>query len=153
MKLRAAGSYAETNVEKVKPNLLVLNTLGVGATIFGDNAISLVERGRPRAKLVLSGNWTTNRLSVLLRTSYLGTTKHSTPFGRQHHGSEWLLDMDLEYKLTKRISLAIGGNNILVNYPDLTVFGNSFFGNLPYDIVSPIGMNGAFYYARFGYNF
>jgi iron complex outermembrane recepter protein len=153
LNLRAAGSYAVTNVEKVKANPAVLNTLGIGAVIFGDDAITGTERGRPRAKVVLSGNWTTDRLSILLRGSYLGTTQHNTPFGQQHHGSEWLLDMDLEYNLTKNISVAIGGNNILDNYPDLTVFGNSFFGNLPYDVVTPIGMNGAYYYARISYNF
>jgi iron complex outermembrane recepter protein len=153
LNLRAAGSYAETNVEKVKDNPAVLDGLGVGATVIGVNGIKSIERGRPRSKVILSGNWITDNLSALVRATYLGTTEIKTNFGQQKYDSEWVFDIDLEYRLTEKISLAIGGNNILDNYPDLTVPGNSFFGNLPYSNAGPIGMDGAYYYARLTYNF
>ena len=35
-----------------------------------------------------------------------------------------------------------GGNNLLDEYPDLSIFDISYFGNLPYDVLSPIGVNG-----------
>ncbi len=151
LNLRAAGSYAETNVENVKANPTVLNNLG--ATLISSNTVSGIERNRPSTKVVLSGNWITNNLSVLVRASYLGTTEHNTSFGQQKHSHEWVFDMDMEYDLTDKISVAIGGNNIFDNYPDRTVSGNSYFGNFPYDIVAPIGMNGAYYYARLTYNY
>ncbi len=153
LNLRAAGSYTVTNVENVKDNPAVLDDLGVGATVIGENGITAIERGLPRAKVVLSGNWVMDRLSALMRVTYLGATEIKTPFGQQKYGSEWLLDMDIEYNLTKKLSVAVGGRNILDNYPDLTVPGNSFFGNLPYSNSGPIGMNGAYYYARLTYNF
>jgi hypothetical protein len=50
-------------------------------------------------------------------------------------------------------SFAIGGNNIPDQYPTRSIDDTTYFGNLPYDVLSPIGFNGAFYYARLQYKF
>lgn len=151
LNLSVAASYAETVVEDVKDNPAVLTNLG--ATLISDGTVSGIERGRPRTKVMLSGNWMTENLAVLVRASYFGSTEHNTDFGRQRHSSEWLLDLDVEYALNDRVRVALGGNNVLDNYPDRTVEGNSYFGNFPYDVVAPIDMNGAYYYARVTYDF
>ncbi|HEU4679704.1 MAG TPA: TonB-dependent receptor, partial [Terrimicrobiaceae bacterium] len=149
--LSAAASYAETVVEDVEDNPAVLTSLG--AVLISDATVAGIERSRPRTKLILSGHWMLEKLALLARASYLGSTEHNTPFGRQSHSPEWLFDLDLEYALGDRVRVALGGNNIFDNYPDRTVEGNSYFGNFPYDIVAPIGMNGAYYYARVTYGF
>lgn len=150
LNLSLAASYAETVVRGVKDNPTVLTDLG--ATLISEGTVSSIERSRPRTKVVLSGIWRTANLSALVRTSYLGSTEHNTPFGEQTHGHEWQLDVDLEYAFGDRVRVALGGNNILDNYPDRTVQGNSYFGNFPYDIVAPIDMNGAYYYVRVTYD-
>jgi iron complex outermembrane receptor protein len=151
LNLSVGASYAETDVRDVKDNPAVLTDLG--ASLISEGTVSGIERSRPRTKGMLSGHWIAASLSVLARASYLGSTEHNTPFGQQRHGHEWLLDLDLEYAFTDRVRVALGGNNILDNYPDRTVEGNSYFGNFPYDIVAPISMNGAYYYVRASYDF
>jgi len=151
LNLSVTASYAETVVKEVKDNPAVLT--GLGVVLISDELVSSIERSRPRTKATLSGNWTSGTLSLLARVSYLGSTEHNTFFGQQRHGHEWLLDLDVEYAFNDRLRAALGGNNILDNYPDRTVEGNSYFGNFPYDIVAPIDMNGAYYYARVTYDF
>ena len=47
----------------------------------------------------------------------------------------------------------VGGQNILDNYPDRSIDDIAYFGNLPYDVLSPIGSNGAYWYGRVRYSF
>jgi iron complex outermembrane receptor protein len=151
LSLSLAASYAETVVEGVEESPAVLADLG--ATLISEESVSGIERSRPRTKVVLSGNWMTKQLALLVRASHFGSTEHNTPFGQQKHSPEWVLDLDVEYALSDRLRVAVGGNNVFDNYPDRTVEGNSYFGNLPYDVVAPIDMNGAYYYARATYDF
>jgi iron complex outermembrane receptor protein len=47
----------------------------------------------------------------------------------------------------------VGGNNLTDNYPERSGSAINYGGNLPYDVLSPIGTNGAYYYARATYGF
>ncbi len=49
--------------------------------------------------------------------------------------------------------MALGADNVLDVYPDLSSDDINYIGNFPYDVLSPIGMNGAFYYVRAGVTF
>ncbi len=71
----------------------------------------------------------------------------------QTYGAEWQLDLEAEYHLDTQWTLAIGGQNILDNYPDRSIDDIAYFGNLPYDVLSPIGSNGAYWYGRVRYSF
>ena len=59
----------------------------------------------------------------------------------------------MEFAVTEQLSVAIGANNVLDEYPDLSSADISYFGNLPYDVLQPITFNGAFYYLRTTYTF
>uniref|UniRef100_UPI0013D53C24 TonB-dependent receptor n=6 Tax=Gammaproteobacteria TaxID=1236 RepID=UPI0013D53C24 len=59
----------------------------------------------------------------------------------------------VEYRITPQWSVAIGGQNLTDNYPDRSNSDIHYFGNLPYDVLSPIGSNGAYYYGRVRYTF
>ena len=72
---------------------------------------------------------------------------------RQTYQAEWQLDAEVEYRITPRWSVAIGGQNLTDNYPDRSNNDIYYFGNLPYDVLSPIGSNGAYYYGRVRYTF
>ena len=72
---------------------------------------------------------------------------------RQTYGAEWQLDAEIEFKLTGQLSLALGGLNLTDEYPDLSNEDIFYFGNLPYDVLSPVGSNGAYYYSRIRYTF
>ena len=63
------------------------------------------------------------------------------------------IDLDVEFAVTEKLSVAIGSNNVLDEYPDLSSADIGYFGNLPYDVLQPITFNGAFYYLRTIYSF
>ena len=62
-----------------------------------------------------------------------------------------IFDLEATYNAPGGLSITLGGNNIFNTYPD----ENPKSGNIgnKYGQFSPFGFDGAFWYARFGYNF
>ena len=154
----AAYNKSETDVVHVDPNPPVLDSLGVGTVLFGVEEQNTLESAAPDDKLILTGQWTSDRWSILGRATRYGEAKRVFNFGdgfepEQVYGSEWEVDLDVEYQVTRGLSVALGGNNILDEYPDLSSSDINFFGNLPYDVLQPITFNGAYYYVRGTYRF
>ena len=95
----------------------------------------------------------------MVRGIRFGDTKRVFDFGggfepTQIYGGEWSVDTDVQFNINDNWSMALGANNLLDEYPDLSIFDISFFGNLPYDGgVSPLGVNGRFVYIRAALNF
>ncbi|MCR6685479.1 hypothetical protein [Pseudoxanthomonas sp.] len=56
-------------------------------------------------------------------------------------------------RIGERLSMAIGDQNLTDGYPDLSNEDIRSFGNLRYDVVSPVGSNGAYGYGRLRYTF
>ncbi len=158
LSVSAAYNNSETDVVHVDPNPPVLDSLGVGTVLFGVEEQNTLETAAPDDKLILTGHWTSDRWSILGRATRYGETKRVFNFGdgfepEQIYGAEWGVDLDVEFRVSKALRVAVGGNNILDNYPDLSSSDINYFGNLPYDVLSPITFNGAFYYMRGTYTF
>ncbi len=154
----AAYNKSETDVVRVDPNPPVLDSLGVGTVLFGVEERNTLETAAPDDKLILTGRWSSDRWSVLGRATRWGVAKRVFNFGdgfepEQVYGPEWGVDLDVEYRVSKGLTVAVGGNNILDEYPDLSSSDINYFGNLPYDVLQPITFNGAFYYLRARYSF
>ena len=101
----------------------------------------------------MSADWSAQRWSVLARVTRYGSAVRVFDFGggfqpRQQYAAKTQLDLEAEVKPLKNLSLAIGGTNVLDKYPDRSSDDINYAGNLPYDVLSPIGFNGAFFYAR-----
>jgi iron complex outermembrane receptor protein len=62
-------------------------------------------------------------------------------------------ELHVDFAVTQKFSVAVGGNNVLDEYPDLLSSDINFFGNLPYNVLQPISFNGAFFYLRRTYTF
>ena len=71
----------------------------------------------------------------------------------QTYDSVWSIDLELSFDINDDWTVAIGGDNITDEYPDLSSDDINFFGHLPYDVFSGIGMNGAYWYARTSFDF
>ena len=56
------------------------------------------------------------------------------------------LDAEVGYRLFDKVQVYIGASNLLDEYPDPSNDLIFYFGNLPYDVLSPIGFNGRFIY-------
>ncbi len=154
----AAYNRTVTEVESVDPNPPVLDTLGVGTVLFGVEERNTLESASPDDKLILTGHWTSERWSILGRATRYGEATRVFNFGggfepQQTYGSEWGVDLDVEFEVTEQFAVAIGANNVLDEYPDLSSDLINFFGNLPYDVLQPITFNGAYYYLRTTYSF
>ncbi len=127
-------------------------------SVLGEEELNLLETAAPDDKIILSGNWALERLGMTLRATRFGETTRDFDFGGgfpdpQTYDAVWSIDLDVSFDVNDALTVAIGGDNITDEYPDLSSDNINFFGHLPYDILSGIGMNGAYWYARASYDF
>lgn len=151
--LTLAYSYAKTDIVSFTETPDQLLALDPSLRLIGVEEINTIEEASPRSKLIVTNTWENGDWRLLGRVSYYGSTVRVFNFGggfepRQKYGAEISVDAEVEFKLNQSASLAIGGQNLLDNYPDLSSPDINFFGNLPYDILSPIGVNGRYLYTR-----
>jgi iron complex outermembrane recepter protein len=152
LNLLAAYNYSETDVTDVHSG-----SFGE-SEVFGVEERNTVESAAPQDKIVLSGMWDIDNWSVLLRATRHGETTRIFDFGggyepEQTYDDQWVLDAEVNWRPTSQWSIALGGNNITDEYPDESIEDIAYFGNLPYDVLSGVGMNGAYYYLRTSYDF
>lgn len=115
--------------------------------------LNIIESASPEDKIILSGNYAVDRWSFLLRLTRFGEATRIFDFGggfepMQTYGAKWSVDAEVAANLTDEWTVAIGADNLTDEYPDLSNSDINFFGHLPYDVLSPIGMNGAYWYVR-----
>jgi len=135
-----------------------LSALDPAYVLFGIEESNTLTDAAPRTRAQFSANWNNDRWSLLGRVSRHGSAKRVFNFGggfepTQTYGAEWQLDAEVEYRISHRWSVALGGLNLTDEYPDLSNEDIYYFGNLPYDVLSPIGSNGAYYYTRVRFAF
>ena len=156
--LTAAWSYAKTELENVVATPAQLAVLDPDYIVFGVEESNTLTDAAPRTRAQFSAGWDNDRWSLLARLQRHGSAKRVFNFGggyepEQVYGAEWQLDAEAEYRISERWSVAIGGQNLTDEYPDLSNEDIYYFGNLPYDVLSPVGSNGAYWYGRVRYTF
>lgn len=147
----AAYSYAETQITRFAPTPAALLALDPGFRLVGVEEINTIEEAAPRSQLVLTTTWARGPWSALGRLSRYGSAVRVFNFGggfepRQRYGAELAFDAQVSWALSPRASLTLGGANLFDEYPDRSRAEINFFGNLPYDILSPVGVNGRYLY-------
>lgn len=156
--LTSAYSYNHTDIRSIKPTPEALLALGTGDVLIGLEERNTLTSAAPRQRFLLAAKWDVSNWLLSSRVTRQGSTTRVFDFGggyvpTQTYGAKWQLDAEAEYRFTDNLSAAIGGNNITDQYPDRSISDISYFGNFPYDVISPIGINGAYYYARVRYVF
>ncbi|KRG70184.1 TonB-dependent receptor plug domain-containing protein [Pseudoxanthomonas dokdonensis] len=156
--LTGTYSYAETEIKRVAATPAELLAIDPDYVLFGLEESNTLTDAAPRTRAMFSANWNSDRWSLLGRLTRHGSATRVFDFGggfvpTQTYGAEWQLDAEVEYRVSDSWSIALGGNNLTDEYPDLSNQDISYFGNLPYDVLSPIGSNGAYYYGRVRYAF
>jgi iron complex outermembrane receptor protein len=127
-------------------------------SVIGVEDLNTIEGKAPDGKLILSGDWTVDRWSLLLRLTRFGETTRVFDFGggfepTQTYGSVWSVDAEVAARVTDDWTVAIGADNLTDEYPDRSIDDISYFGHLPYDVLSPVGMNGVYWYLRTQFSF
>ena len=151
-------AYAKTELKNVVATPSALLALDPDYVLFGVEESNTLTDATPRTRAGLAATWNDERWTLSSRLSRYGSVTRVFDFGggyvpRQTYGAEWQLDLEAEYRLTEQWSVAIGGQNVTDNYPDRSNEDIHYFGNLPYDVLSPIGSNGAYWYGRVRYTF
>jgi iron complex outermembrane receptor protein len=147
-----AYNYSDTDVSSINSG-----SFG-GEAVFGVEELNTIESAAPQDKIIVSSIWSNDSWSVMARATRHGETTRVFDFGggyepEQTYDDQWVLDAEVTWKPIENWSLALGGNNITDEYPDESIADLAYFGNLPYDVLSGVGMNGAYYYFRTSYDF
>jgi len=151
-RLNAAYSYNRTKILHVIDNPDALSSLNV--TLFGRQAQRDLVAALPRSKVVLSSNWSLDKLRTLVRVTRYGTYTESSNLAAsdRRFGAKWVADAEIGYQLTEALDIAVGANNLFDVYPDrhgaIAADGSGLYGNF-----APFGLSGGFYYARLGLKF
>ena len=151
--LTAGYNHTRTKITRVAPNPGQLEQNGLDLERIDRVEAGRIEAGFPRNKLLLGGVWTGQRWTFSAAATRYGSVR-TTPNNRaldQTYGAKWLLDASASYRPDPRWTLTLGADNLLDEYPDENIFGNSTSGQFPYSNLSPFGFGGAFAYGKVGY--
>ncbi len=151
--LTAAYAYAETEIDEIRNFGAVL--------VLQQEDIAAIEGAIPKSRISLTGDWTLGDFGALLRLTRYGEATRVFNFGdevspflvSQTYGEEVQVDLEVSYRFFEQAELFLGASNLFDAYPDRSSADISYFGNLPYDVLSPIGMNGRYVYAGFRADF
>jgi iron complex outermembrane receptor protein len=156
-KLSFNGAYTFNktviNNEKAPPAALQNGAL-IPVRLIDTLSAGLIKSALPRQKLIGSIDYTTNKLNLTLRISYFGkVTAWEKPPGLPHRsqtfGGRTLTDLVGSYKLTSKLQITMGANNLLNVYPDKVNpnFATYNNGQVPYSRSGlQFGFNGRYTY-------
>ncbi len=150
LNLTAAFNYNDNKLDSVRAGVN-------GTALFYDKTLYDLMHETPKTKLVLSADWHVNQWDLTSRVTRYGSLSvmsYDSASAPMEFNAAWVLDLEAKYALNKNTSIVVGGNNLTNQYPTRTTNSyDSYGGAFPYNFVSPVGMNGAYYYARLNYNF
>ncbi|WIO74083.1 TonB-dependent receptor [Porticoccaceae bacterium LTM1] len=158
-----AGNINETTVDKINA------PVGIDPNVaFSPLSESFLTNGQPQERSTLTFDWSRDKLSALVRFNYFGETEVDY-FGQNHIPipetqptsvveSAVLVDLNLSYDVTEKVTLSFGANNLFDKTPD------ELAANEVLDIITnnaaqyplralPYGFNGASYYLKMSARF
>ena len=141
-----AYNYNKTKVTKFDP-----------ATISGSQVID-AERLAPSHRANLFATWRMGDFALSAAEHYYGSWRSEVDYPGQTFGSKFTTDLEASYTFMKRITLAVGANNLFDTYPDriaaspqnpIFALTNSLGDGQVYPRNGgPFGINGGFWYTR-----
>ena len=112
----------------------------------------------PNQRVNLQATWSRDKWAFSAAEHYYGTWRDENDYPGQLFGAKFTTDFDVTYDFASKISLTVGGSNVLNTYPDkfagsagdpiYVVTGGTENGTVYPRNGGPFGMNGAFWYAR-----
>jgi iron complex outermembrane receptor protein len=155
LNLTASGNANDFEVTKTPATAATV--LPTPVSLFARQAVYRLERGTPKYKATLQGDWSLDNWSATARVTYYGdvfvpgTTNDS--LNDTHTGAHALVDLEGRYKLPHNVVMALGANNLFDEYPDqIPVSRNGVnldsTGAAPWSSFSPFGFDGRFVYGR-----
>ncbi len=152
MNLSLLYNYNDNKVDKHLNNVPALFA-GQEDVYYGPQERSLIETNTPKHKGTFAINYSLNKWNFLLRDTYFGEViRDGFPFGGiQKHKGKVVTDLTVAYKLTPKIQVALGANNLFDVFPDKQIYENSYYGVFKYAPVQ-MGTTGAYYFGRMSFS-
>ncbi|MET0290445.1 MAG: TonB-dependent receptor [Pseudoxanthomonas sp.] len=140
-------NWNKTEITDIADTPAALANLGL--TLFDRQVRQYVTEGTPNNKLILGAQWQVGDFDINLRQTRYGSFNNpgTNAANDERYGAKWITDLDIGYRLTEKVSVAIGANNLFDRYPDALRATNTQ-GFAPYAANSPFGLYGGYYYAR-----
>ena len=160
LRISDASMWANNQISQIHAQPPQVSALGSGL-LFGLQAQNAITTAIPKRRDVVSFSWSgdrsANSWNLLARVTHTGEVTRVFDFGggfvpTQTYGATAQLDLEGEYQITRDLAVALGSQNVTNRYPTQSSSDINYYGNLPYDYLSPIGFNGRYVYARLRYD-
>ncbi|MFT6732421.1 MAG: iron complex outermembrane receptor protein [Polaribacter sp.] len=120
----------------------------------GEGKIVQLEKNLPNNRGALGITYSQDDWRLVTRANYYGsfTELHLDSLGlRIDAGNSILIDSEFSYDFNDSVTLSLGANNLLDEYPDENPFQGGWGAKYP--TTSPFGFNGRFVYGKASYKF
>ncbi|MBK8197643.1 MAG: TonB-dependent receptor [Acidobacteria bacterium] len=148
------ANFNKTDVTKV-PAIPVLAALSPAPTLFGRVNVLTLEEGAPKDKFTGQLNWENGPFEGTLRAVRYGEVlvPGTTSATDYNLSPKTIIDLEARYTWNDMVTLAVGADNILDEYPDAAPLGLNSTSNTPFSTYSPFGYSGRFVYTKATVNF
>jgi iron complex outermembrane receptor protein len=150
--LTLAANVNDTDVEKTP----VTTTLATPQSLFARQATLRFERGTPREKVTLQGDWSKEQWGATLRSTFYGDVL--APGTANDGSTDWrtgksgVVDAEVRYAFPIGLTLSAGADNLFDQYTNQVPPNLNTSGAGPFSNFSPYGFNGRFLYTRLSYS-
>lgn len=143
------ANFNKTEVTKVPavPQLAALNPAPV---LFGRVNVLTLEEGAPKDKFTGQLDWERGPFAATLRAIRYGEVLVPNANAASDYtlDPKTVIDLEARYTWNDRLTLALGADNILDEYPDAAPAALNGTGNTPFSTYSPFGYSGRFVYTK-----
>jgi len=123
--------------------------------LFDRANIIALEEGQPKNKFSANLNWKLGQWGATARVTRYGKTMTpgTTAAFDFPLAAQTVVDLEARLALTRKLSLALGADNVFDRYPETLPPALNTTGNTPFSNYSPFGRSGRFVYMRANYGF
>lgn len=149
-----SANFNETKVTKT-PETPELSALDPAPVLFGRVNTLIFEKGSPKDKFSGQIDWNHGPFGATLRAIRYGEVLAPSAVATNDYtlSPKTLLDLEGRYTWNDRLTLAVGADNLLDEYPDHAPRGQNSTGSTPFSTYSPFGYSGRFVYTKATLNF
>ncbi|MFN3313816.1 MAG: TonB-dependent receptor plug domain-containing protein [Hyphomonas sp.] len=150
----AGANFNETKVTDV-PAVPQLTALNPAPVLFGRVNVLTYEKGAPKSKFTGQLNWDHGPFGATVRGIRYGEVlvPQANAANDYNLSEKTIIDLEARYTWRDTLTLAVGADNVLDEYPDAAPLGLNGTGNTPFSTYSPFGYSGRFVYTKATLNF
>lgn len=155
LRLTAAANYNHTKITHIDPNPPELNALGSSYQLVNRTTQGFLTRAIPETKIMFGQNWAVGGFEFNLQETRYGKFANPgvTAALDRFFPAKWIVDAQVKYKITDRLSVAIGADNLFNVYPPPNNIPSTTNGQDQYPRFAPYGFTGGSYYGRISADF